>query len=122
MAKLRNRGLKCKLNEYDNEGDQEQKHFGKIPRLLCDQRKPKFRKCKKVSGSNLPLTICDLPTEILEKIVGHINIWHHNRIRGTSKRMKEIDDIFVMHEFQKALKKEISLNPTSHASAALRVR
>lgn len=81
------------------------------------ERKQRLRKCKKV----IPLNICDLPTEILEKIIGNVNIWHHNRIRSTSKRMKEVNDIFVMHEFQKASKKAMAEDPNSEASAALRV-
>ena len=110
--------------ELDDEPEQEQEEpepLEKIPRLQFGARKQKFRKCKKVPRKT-PQNICDLPTEILEKIIGHVNIWHHNRIRGTSKRMKEVDDMFVMHEFQRALKKETSLNPNSVASAALRVR
>ncbi|KAM7357125.1 uncharacterized protein ACRADG_002618 [Cochliomyia hominivorax] len=83
------------------------------------ERKQNLNKSKKVNEK--PLNICDLPTEILEKIIGHINIWHHNRIRGTSKRMKEVNDIFIMHEFQKAAKKSIAQNPNSEESAALKI-
>ncbi|KNC24721.1 hypothetical protein FF38_05439 [Lucilia cuprina] len=84
------------------------------------KRQPSLRKCKTVVKKP-PLNICDLPSEILEKIMGNINIWHHNRIRGTSKRMKDVNDIFVMHEFQKALKKYTIQDPKSEASAGLRI-
>lgn len=87
---------------------------------IIAERKQRLRKCKKVIPRP-PLNICDLPTEILEKIIGNVNIWHHNRIRSTSKRMKEVNDIFVMHEFQKASKKAMAEDPNSEASAALRV-
>lgn len=65
--------------------------------------------------------IFDLPTEILEKIIGYVNIWHHNRIRNTSKRFRDVDDLFVRHEFEKSLTKEIAVDPNSYASAILRV-
>lgn len=84
------------------------------------EKKPKLRKCKKPT-QRPPLNLCDLPTELLEKIIGNINIWHHNRIRGTSRRLKEVNDLFVMHEFQKALQKHTCLDPKSEASAGLRV-
>ena len=128
MAKFKSPQNICKVEciEQDDEQEQEQEQeetepLEKIPRLQFGGRKQKFRKCKKVPRK-IPQNICDLPTEILEKIIGHVNIWHHNRIRGTSKRMKEVDDMFVMHEFQRALKKQTSLNPNSDASASLRVR
>ncbi|XP_065361252.1 uncharacterized protein LOC135954933 [Calliphora vicina] len=97
----------------------------KIPRQQISTstsvvRSQRLRKCKKLTEKP-PLNICDLPTELLEKIMGNINIWHHNRIRGTSKRMKEVNDIFIMHEFQKALKKSTALDPNSEASAGLRI-
>lgn len=84
------------------------------------KRKQRARKCKKGSEM-LPLNLCDLPTEILEKIIGNINIWHHNRIRGTCRRLKNVHDVFVMHEFEKALQQYISQDANSEASATLRV-
>ena len=60
-----------------------------------------------------PINLCDLPTEILEKIIGNINIRHHNHIRATSRRMKDVSDMFVMHEFQKALNKNLRQDPNS---------
>lgn len=78
------------------------------------------RKCKNTPKA--PLNICDLPTEILEKVMGNVNIWHHNRIRATSRRMKDVNDVYVMHEFKKAIHKSIAQDPCSYKSAALRVR
>lgn len=76
---------------------------------------------RKLQGSHQPFNICDLPAEILEKIIGYVNIWHHNRIRGTSKRLRDINDLFVRHEFEKALTKHMEADPNSYESAALRV-
>ncbi|XP_004525569.2 uncharacterized protein LOC101457797 [Ceratitis capitata] len=70
-------------------------------------------------NSNPPLNLCDLPIELLEKIIGYINIWHHNRIRGTSKRMRDVSDAFIMHEFKKAYHKSLLKNPNSYNCAAL---
>ncbi|XP_061401391.1 uncharacterized protein LOC133337147 [Musca vetustissima] len=83
----------------------------KKPRLDIKQTSKEQRQ-----GRNL----LDLPPEILEKIIGCVNIWHHNRIRETSKRFREIDDLFVRHEFEKSLNKEIVADPNSYASAVLR--
>ena len=112
--------VKTKTSQRKTNKDVAQKITRLRSKPAVVERQQRMRKCKKVIPKP-PINICDLPTEILEKIIGHINIWHHNRIRSTSKRMKEVNDIFVMHEFQKASKKCMDENPNSEASAALRV-
>lgn len=72
---------------------------------------------RKARGPNF----CDLPNEVLEKIVGNVNIWHHNRIRESCKRLRDIDDCFIMHEYKKALNKSFKNNPTGHTYAVLKV-
>lgn len=84
----------------------------KIPRRQLRSR-------HREENASSTLNLCDLPIELLEKIIGYINIWHHNRIRGTSKRMRDVNDAFVMHEFRKALHRSILTNPNSYECAAL---
>ncbi|XP_067648420.1 uncharacterized protein [Eurosta solidaginis] len=84
----------------------------KVPRRQLRSR-------QREEPQNPPLNLCDLPLELLDKIIGYINIWHHNRIRGTSKRLRDANDAFVMHEFKKALHKSTVKDPTSYECAAL---
>ncbi|XP_036337983.1 uncharacterized protein LOC118747887 [Rhagoletis pomonella] len=100
--------LKC-TSGSDQSNDEP---IAKVPR-----RQLKVR--HRVDNSNPPLNLCDLPIELLEKIIGYINIWHHNRIRGTSKRLRDANDAFVMHEFKKALHKSKLTNASSYECAAL---
>uniref|UniRef100_A0A1A9ZWZ8 F-box domain-containing protein n=1 Tax=Glossina pallidipes TaxID=7398 RepID=A0A1A9ZWZ8_GLOPL len=103
-------------NSYDDDDDgdgteeSESEPCAKVARLQLHTLMPA------VVAKNL----CDLPSEILEKIIGYVNIWHHNRIRATSKRLRYITDLFITHEFQKALKKNSEANQRSYKSAALR--
>uniref|UniRef100_A0A1B0BI51 F-box domain-containing protein n=1 Tax=Glossina palpalis gambiensis TaxID=67801 RepID=A0A1B0BI51_9MUSC len=81
---------------------------------------PRLQLCTLRPAAGVAKNLCDLPSEILEKIIGYVNIWHHNRIRATSKRMCYITDLFITHEFQKALKRNSEANQRSYKSAALR--
>ncbi|XP_014097346.2 uncharacterized protein [Bactrocera oleae] len=106
-------------------------HFG-MPKLKCTSAnvqgsdepvvkipRRQLRSRHREENASSTLNLCDLPIELLEKIIGYINIWHHNRIRGTSKRMRDVNDAFVMHEFRKALHRSILTNPNSYECAAL---
>uniref|UniRef100_A0A1I8Q8V0 F-box domain-containing protein n=1 Tax=Stomoxys calcitrans TaxID=35570 RepID=A0A1I8Q8V0_STOCA len=77
------------------------------------------RRVKQKQLAPAPPTVVDLPPEILEKIIGNVDIWHHNRIRETSRRFREISDLYICHEFEKSLYKNVSTNPQSYESAVL---
>lgn len=73
---------------------------------------------KKLLNSN-HINLCDLPPEILEKIITEINIWQHNRIRASCKCLKTVCDGVLMHDFKVSIKKYKLENPTGYEYAAL---
>ncbi|XP_073824260.1 uncharacterized protein [Musca autumnalis] len=89
-----------------------------MSKLRC--KKPRLDLNHKFNGGKKSPNICDLPPEILETIFGYVNIWHHNRIRETSRRLRDIDDLYIRHEFEKSFTKEVAADPNSYGSAVLR--
>uniref|UniRef100_A0A1A9W9T3 F-box domain-containing protein n=1 Tax=Glossina brevipalpis TaxID=37001 RepID=A0A1A9W9T3_9MUSC len=97
-------------SDDDGSEEKESELCVKLPRLQLHRLKLPAR------GKSL----CDLPSEILEKIIGYVDIWHHNRIRATSRRMRYITDLSTMHGYQKALQENSDATQNSYKSAVLR--
>uniref|UniRef100_A0A1A9UCX7 F-box domain-containing protein n=1 Tax=Glossina austeni TaxID=7395 RepID=A0A1A9UCX7_GLOAU len=100
----------CVHDKNDADDVDESEPCAKVPRLQLRTLRP----------AGLAKNLCDLPSEILEKIIGYLNYYHYNRIRATSKRLSSITDLYITHEFQKALRKNSKANQLTYYSAALR--
>uniref|UniRef100_A0A1A9UTW7 F-box domain-containing protein n=1 Tax=Glossina austeni TaxID=7395 RepID=A0A1A9UTW7_GLOAU len=62
-----------------------------------------------------PLNICELPTEILAKIIGYLDLNHHKSVRRTSWRLRDISDLVIVHIFRKNFCNQTTCNRRRHA-------
>uniref|UniRef100_A0A1A9Z5X6 F-box domain-containing protein n=1 Tax=Glossina pallidipes TaxID=7398 RepID=A0A1A9Z5X6_GLOPL len=72
-------------------------------------------KSSRIHKKSVPLNICELPTEILAKIIGYLDINHHKSVRSTSWRLRDISDLIIVHIFRKIFWNHTTCNCKTHA-------
>jgi hypothetical protein len=60
-------------------------------------------RAKKIKSSSPSLKLDQLPTEILQKIIGNLSLWHHKNIRATNLRLYGVCDELLWHQCKVAL-------------------
>lgn len=117
----------CKRNYLDPKDEDGKKcgRYEKTPPALLPEKSETIKLQpgheESISTRSVSLNICNLPPELLEKIIDYTNLRQHNSLRTTSKRMREISDQYIMHNFRKALKRCTTVYRYSYKSAVFRV-
>uniref|UniRef100_A0A1A9VX16 F-box domain-containing protein n=1 Tax=Glossina austeni TaxID=7395 RepID=A0A1A9VX16_GLOAU len=116
----------CKRNYLDPKDEDDRKcgRYEKMPPALVSEKSETFKLQpgheESISTRSVSLNICNLPPELLEKIIDYTNLRQHNSLRITSKYMRDISDQYIMHNFRKALKTCTTVNGSSYKSAVFR--
>ncbi|XP_055846957.1 uncharacterized protein LOC129912643 [Episyrphus balteatus] len=71
---------------------------------LTENKPPiKIRKMASKGNKNKNCYICFLPNEILHHIIRYIPYWHIPRLRKTCKRLQNVCDSLLLHDFETAI-------------------
>lgn len=81
---------------------------------------PKIRRLSVIISRRLNL--CDLPLEILEKIIQYSDVKDHIHLRGVCKCLRDASNLTIMHDFRTALKYQKSLNRLNTTGSILKVK
>lgn len=81
----------------------------------------KFGKTREIHKTRR-LSLTDLPTEILEMTINKVSMRDRFRIRRVCKRLRDVCDSALMHNFQVALHKYGKINPSGIEFPALQVK
>uniref|UniRef100_A0A1B0BGM7 F-box domain-containing protein n=1 Tax=Glossina palpalis gambiensis TaxID=67801 RepID=A0A1B0BGM7_9MUSC len=112
------------LVDPEDEDDNKGGRYEKIPPTSLPQKSEIFKSPpgheELISTRSVPLNIYNLPPELLEKIIDYTNLRQHKILRTTSKRMREVSDEYIMHNFRKALKRCTTVYPCSYKSAVFK--
>uniref|UniRef100_A0A1B0BEJ3 F-box domain-containing protein n=1 Tax=Glossina palpalis gambiensis TaxID=67801 RepID=A0A1B0BEJ3_9MUSC len=66
------------------------------------------------------INLCDLPLDILEKIIQYSDVKDHIHIRGVCRCLRDVSNLAIMHDFRTALKYQKSLNPPNITGSVLK--